>query len=82
MVFGISGINAINKSCKLKDVKQIEKVINNVCGWLNSNQVTADQCFAIMKSTLTTEFVEKYDLLAYQSFEDVFDKIGEAINLI
>lgn len=81
MVFGIAGINALNKTCQTASPK-IEKIINNVFGWLNSDQVTADQCFACIKSTLTIELIEKYDLLSFKLFEDVFDKIGSAIDLL
>lgn len=82
MVFAIAGVNKLNKVCKSGDTEQIEKIINNVFNWLNSHQVTGDQAFAAIKSTLTLEFVEKYDLLSYQPFENVFDKIGDAINLL
>jgi len=82
MVFAIAGINEINKACKMQDKEYLDKVINNVCRWMNSHQVTGDQAFATLKSTLTLEFVEKYDLLSYQFFEDMFDKIGDAIDLL
>lgn len=82
MVFGISSIDALNKACKADDTVKVEHIINNVFPWLLSNQVTPDQCFAALKSSLSNDFVHTHDLLAFQLFEDVFDKIGEAIGLL
>jgi hypothetical protein len=82
MIFSIAGVNELNKACKANDTARIERVLSNVFPWLKSNQVTPDQAFAGIKSTLTTEFVHSHDLLAYQLFEDVFDKIGDSINIL
>ncbi|KKN65729.1 hypothetical protein LCGC14_0478680 [marine sediment metagenome] len=82
MVFGIAGVSALNKACKANDSNRVERTLDNVFNWLLSDQVTPDQCFSIMKSTLSNSFVETHDLLAYQTFEDVFDKIGESIKLL
>ncbi len=45
-------------------------------------ELLEDPGFSKSKSTLTIEFVETNDLLSFQLFEDVFDRIGESIKLL
>lgn len=88
-VFGVSGANEIVKAAQRGDAAKsdkekaeakarVERVTNNVMGWMGT--IPSEYTIGAMKSVLTMEMITKYQLVDNPKFMMVFTKIRKAWN--